>query len=348
MPRSKKDVVEYFSHSVNSLSEKAVKVLRHKFGNDGYVTWFVLKEALGRSDGHYLDLRSQDDYDLQAADCGVDERQFDAILSYLATRGYIDNDLWLQKIVWMADFVKELALVYNKRKRPAPEAPVIGDIGRNGIKVPDTGVTGDDIPITGDKIPQRKGKESIVEDSIVEDSIVEDVGGGGPLPDAKMSEKDYELLINTYFVDIEKEKIVLKRWGKEYPHVDIKYQLGKAKKWLIKNITNRKPDIGGWVEDVWLSNAEDDARPKVGETLPDGVPSFAEFLLEVNAYKESVNKTGMYNNKLMCPFTSETFVELFGGTEALQTTSAGYLNKALKVAYDMGLELRRKTEKAGK
>ena len=348
MPRPKKDVVEYFSHSVNSQSEKAVKVLRHKFGNDGYVAWFVLKEALGRSEGHYLDLRLQDDIDLCAIDCGVDEDRLDAILSCMAERSYINLDLWVKRIVWMPEFVRDLQPVYDKRGRPAPAAPTIDDDNSGGKppmpSIPDTETTeGEEIGGQGDD-SGTETTQSIVEQSIVKDSKEKDAGGVPP-GKAKMSEEEYKLLIDTYFTDIEKELIVLKRWGEEYPHVEIVYELGKAKKWLLKNITNRKSDIGGWVEDVWLSGAEDRLRPKVDEKLPEGVPSYATFLLEVRAYNESVSKTGMYDKSKMCDFSWKVYDRLFGGNETYNATGPGYLNKALEAAYQMGVDLKKDDKK---
>ncbi|MCK4818275.1 hypothetical protein KA005_21070, partial [bacterium] len=259
--------------------------------------------------------------------------------------GYIDLNLWGKRIVWMPEFVRDLQPVYDKRKRPAPTAPDIdsNNGGSNALSdgIPDT-ETQDGEGIGGQGGDSGAGNtQSIEEDSIVKDSIVEDVGGD-PTGKVAMSEEDYELLINTYFDDIKKEKIVLKRWGKEYPHVEIKYELGKAKKWLIKNITNRKDDIGGWLEDVWLTRSEDKLRPKVDEELPDGVPSLAAFFLEVRAYCESVGKTGMYDKSLMCEFSYKVYNQLFGGNETYEATGPGYLNKALKVAYDMGVDLEKK------
>jgi hypothetical protein len=144
MSRPQKQSVEYFPHFC--VSGKTIFILKTRHGNNGYAFWFQLLEELGSSNGHYLDLNSEEYCEFLSAKTLVSVTEMMSVLDLLSRLDAIDQRLWQKKIVWSQNFVDNLAQVYAKRVVSAPEKPV---------SVTET-------LVSGDGNPQSKVKESKV------------------------------------------------------------------------------------------------------------------------------------------------------------------------------------------
>jgi hypothetical protein len=84
---------------------------------------------------------------------GVSPETLTEIFNLLARLNAIDKGLWTNRIVWCKTFVENVASVYKARKRSLPKKPILGK---------KTGILSIESGISSEEIPQRKGKESIV------------------------------------------------------------------------------------------------------------------------------------------------------------------------------------------
>jgi len=154
MARTQKDVVNYFPHDANACASDTLTVLQSRFGNDGYAFWFKLLEKLAQTEGHYLDCRNSNRWQLLLAKTGVNELTGVEIMNLLVEMRAIDPELWGSKVIWCENLVKNLADVYKNRRREMPQKPII--TGDNGNSTEKNG-------ITTRNIPQSKVKESKVD-----------------------------------------------------------------------------------------------------------------------------------------------------------------------------------------
>jgi hypothetical protein len=151
MARPKKKTVDYFPHSCDS--GRTIFILEQQFGNDGYAFWFKLLELLGKSKGHYLDVRNQVDFEFLQAKTRLSEDITCRILDLLCRLDAIDAKLWQNRIIWCQNFVDNIAEVYLNRRVETPSKPNIYnlDTGDNGISTTHN-------PVSTSHIPQSKVK----------------------------------------------------------------------------------------------------------------------------------------------------------------------------------------------
>jgi len=124
MARIQKDTANYFPHEANASAGDTLTVLQGRYKNDGYAFWFKLLERLAAADGHYLDLRNPQKWQIFIAKMGVDEITTVEIMNLLVEMQAIDEELWQLKLVWCQNLVNNLADVYKNRKREVPQKPV--------------------------------------------------------------------------------------------------------------------------------------------------------------------------------------------------------------------------------
>lgn len=168
MARPKKQTVDYFPHMV--ASGKTMFILESQFGNDGYALWFKILELIGASDGHVYDCGNSSDWQFLIAKTNLTEEKAKEILQLLAELGAIDKELWSVKVVWVQNFVENIADVYKKRKVKIPQKPNIDSFGQRKPStkvVSDSGNSpNDDIEgVSDSENPQSKVKESKVKES---------------------------------------------------------------------------------------------------------------------------------------------------------------------------------------
>lgn len=138
MARPTKETVDYFPHRAKH-GTGTLAMLERKWKNDGYALWFKLLELLASSDGHVYDCSDPDRWENLAFYSGIDDEQtIRDILDKLAAMKAIDTELWQKhKIVWIQKFVDGIAYVYERRKTPVPQRPIIGKNKGQGNPKPD-------------------------------------------------------------------------------------------------------------------------------------------------------------------------------------------------------------------
>ena len=159
MARPRKQTVDYFPHDCDH--GKTMFIIEQKFGNDGYVMWFKLLEMLGKTEGHFIDLNNESDWEFLTSVCRIQGDLCRRILNLLAKLGAIDPELWEQNIVWSQNFVSRISDAYRKRTSEIPKRP---DNYRK--KSLSEAQTDGNPPEEGGINPQTKLKESKVKESI--------------------------------------------------------------------------------------------------------------------------------------------------------------------------------------
>jgi len=142
MARTQKDIVNYFPHDANACSGDTLTVLQSQFGNDGYAFWFKLLEKLSSTEGHYLDCRNSNRWQLLLAKTGVNELLGVEILKLLVEMQAIDENLWKSRVIWCQKLVDNIADVYRNRRRELPQKPIITN--SNSITTESNGLTTDE------------------------------------------------------------------------------------------------------------------------------------------------------------------------------------------------------------
>lgn len=126
MARPKKQTVDYYPHYCKC--GRTIFILESRFGNDGYAFWFKVLEILGEAEGHSYDCSNASNWAFLLARTRVSEEKAREIISVLIDLGKIDADLWEKKrVLWVDNFLKNLAPLYSQRKLPLPEKPLISE-----------------------------------------------------------------------------------------------------------------------------------------------------------------------------------------------------------------------------
>lgn len=123
MGRITKNTVDYFPHFVDNGKTKFI--LQNRFGNDGYAFWFKLLEMLCKADGHYIDCRNASQWEFLLAEMRLSPDITEKLLYLLVEIEQIDKTLWDSRVIWCQNLVNNLATIYQNRKRPLPQKPII-------------------------------------------------------------------------------------------------------------------------------------------------------------------------------------------------------------------------------
>ena len=118
-----KKTADYFLH--DTIQRKTIFILKSKYGNDGYATWFQLLEVLGHTEGHCYDCNSPDSQEYISAYMLLTWGRFSEIMDTLSNLKAIDPTLWKKKIIWSSNFVNRLSEMYRRRHSSVPEPPNI-------------------------------------------------------------------------------------------------------------------------------------------------------------------------------------------------------------------------------
>lgn len=113
MARPERKTVDYFPHFISD--GKKMFFIEHKYGNNGYSTWFKLLESLAITEDHFLNFNNESDLMFMSAKCRIDENLLLDILNDLAKLGEINAELWSVKIVWSEKFVESIQDAYTRR-----------------------------------------------------------------------------------------------------------------------------------------------------------------------------------------------------------------------------------------
>lgn len=121
MARPKKQTVDYFPHSCTH--KKTMFIIEQRFGNDGYAFWFKLLETLGNNEGHYIDLRNEEEREFLSSLTRIEWDKCAEILELLAKLGAIDKEFWNENIVWSDNFIENIKDAYRYRVVDIPDKP---------------------------------------------------------------------------------------------------------------------------------------------------------------------------------------------------------------------------------
>lgn len=113
MARPERKTVDYFPHFISD--GKKMFFIEHKYGNNGYSTWFKILESLAVTEDHFLNLNNESDLMYLSAKCRVDENMLLDILNDLSKLGEISPELWNKKIVWSTKFTESIEDAYSRR-----------------------------------------------------------------------------------------------------------------------------------------------------------------------------------------------------------------------------------------
>ena len=95
MGRPGKLTMDFFVHDADASSDRKIRLLSKKHGNDGYATYFRLLEALCHEPGMILSLASPDCGELLAEDFHLrDVQHLYKIIQHCAEIGLIDRQIW--------------------------------------------------------------------------------------------------------------------------------------------------------------------------------------------------------------------------------------------------------------
>ncbi|MFA5403308.1 MAG: Lin1244/Lin1753 domain-containing protein [Ignavibacteria bacterium] len=114
---------DYFPHF--SKMGTPVRIIESKFGNDGYAAYYKLRELLGQSPGHTLDLRAKIKYLDVLSYLKVEDSIFRQIIHILIECEEIDEDLWKENILYSEQFIHDLSRLYSKRDTIIEDKPAL-------------------------------------------------------------------------------------------------------------------------------------------------------------------------------------------------------------------------------
>lgn len=97
-----------FKHSCRLSSDRRMKRIEKKYGNQGYATYLILMESLCDTDDYVLDLSDFLQAELTAEECMADSvTQLFSVIDCIAEVGLIDAEMWAQKKVYSPDLVSD-------------------------------------------------------------------------------------------------------------------------------------------------------------------------------------------------------------------------------------------------
>lgn len=156
MARPNKHTVDYFPHMV--AHGKTMFILEERYGNDGYAAWFKILEALGSTEGHFINCSNgRSEWEFLQAKTRLSGDMLLSILDLLAKLDAIDAELWVSaRIIWCQKFVDGVDEVYRRRKINKPLPPTITPTQRSKCQQKPSSASDN-----ADKKPQsRESRES--------------------------------------------------------------------------------------------------------------------------------------------------------------------------------------------
>lgn len=113
MARPERNTVDYFPHYISD--GKKMFFIEHKYGNDGYASWYKILESLSSTEFHYLDLKNDSDLMYLSAKCRIDEIKLIQIIDDLVKLGEFNPILWREKILFSEKFIESINDAYARR-----------------------------------------------------------------------------------------------------------------------------------------------------------------------------------------------------------------------------------------
>lgn len=166
MAYQKKNIVDYFPHTVNH--GRKMFIIRSQYGNDGYAVWFMILEQLGKADNHYLNLSDKTQVLYLLADFKVSEELFYNIIKTLVDLDEFDRDLWDgANIVYSKKFIESIVDAYKRRSNNMLH---YDEICKQFLKKRSS-INKSDYNIQQSKLEESKSKETKLEESKVNNKV---------------------------------------------------------------------------------------------------------------------------------------------------------------------------------
>lgn len=252
MGRNQKNTVAYFPHYADYKS--TLPILEQEFGVAGYAAWFKLLEELAKADGHFIDCSKPRKLRYLYAQLRLDQELGGDFLQTLTELEAIDRELWEEdKIIWVQNFVDNLASVYKNRKRDLPEKPVLTSRNNSSAGIPTSrNSSGDEfLPVESaqSKVKKRKEEKSKEEREEKEGFVAEKSATPTKIKSKTPAAKKTDFVDEVY--ELFREEFQLQR--------EISYQ---------GNLGKERSGIGGIIAKVRSDYCERNGRePPRGEML---------------------------------------------------------------------------------
>ncbi len=183
--RPEKHNVDYFPHDSRAGSGRTLTILFNHFGHEGISSWWLLLEELANSYDHFISITNKENLEFLAGKLHLLPEKLNLFLKKLADLDAIDNDLYLNKIIWSENLVQRLKPVYDSRKQPLPDKPAI-----NSISLANNSINSREMPINTPDNTQSKGTK-----------VKESKGTKGDAPSVK-KQKDADPRVKQIFDEI--------------------------------------------------------------------------------------------------------------------------------------------------
>lgn len=244
MAREQRKDVDWFPHVCNK--PKELHILESRYGNDGYVAYYKLKEELGRAKNHFINIGDELDWMYLISAFKVDEERASDMLTHMAKLKVIDRELYEEhKVIWSEEFSTDLIELYKKRvNKLYLKADVLAEItGQSASETPqsasDSSEKQQKAAQSAESIPREeksRGKKSTVQER-KEDQEVKNQRFSPPSQDEV--EEYFSSKINETFWSIDECKKEAKKFVAFYDSKNWYVGKNKMQKW--------KSAASGWI-----------------------------------------------------------------------------------------------------
>lgn len=235
MARPEKNTVEYFPHFV--VSSQNIEILEGDFGNDGYAFLFKTLELLGSKENHFYDCRKTTNWKFLLTKTKVNEDIAIKIIELLIEMEIVDEELWSHKIIFSEKFIRNIASVYERRKRKCMQKPDLCKF--LGIKCKQKP--------RSSEVSEDKSTQSIVKDSIEKKSKVEESSN----PKKIFGDSSFEFQISKNYLEVQASRKaqvavlikdkgkdeILQQWAEQVAKIKKEYKLNENQIQTIFNYT---------------------------------------------------------------------------------------------------------------
>src|SRR5215510_425667 len=114
MGRPRKDDAEYFSHDKHMRNDERIKMLRKKFGHEGYSLWCMLLEKLTDSPNFRLRFETEIHKESLSVDFEVESEKLDQVVAYMVRVELIRNE---NGVIYSQRLIERLQPLLDHRER---------------------------------------------------------------------------------------------------------------------------------------------------------------------------------------------------------------------------------------
>lgn len=195
MARPRKNNADYFSHDNNMRNHRKIKAVRNKFGLEGYAIYNMFLETLTEADNFRIKIDEEMEWDLLAADFGVDKAKLKEVLNYFQE---LKLFLYDKKTGFFSDGLEErLSSLVEKReyfrKKYAEKVVSTEETEFHKVEMPQTKLNKIKLnktkeeKLSSDSVPPKKTYHNFLNQRRIE-------SGRAPIPKKKPTEKQLKAI----------------------------------------------------------------------------------------------------------------------------------------------------------